>query len=93
MSTALTLPSTGGLLIVAVLAACIGYAAGAHGRGEGIEAAPSANATRGALCGQGRPRQTAQLRFESMTLAELEAMAIDVDARHGSDHVREWQTR
>jgi hypothetical protein len=80
-----TLASTGALLIAATMAAGIGYAAGAHEHRPDVRPMQSVDLVQGPLCGQARSGPATRLRFESMTLAELEAMAIDVDANTAED--------
>ncbi len=85
MPTMPTLASTAALLIVATMDAGFGYATGAHEHGPDARSTQPADLVQGPLCGQARSGPATRLRFESMTLAELEAMAIDVDANTAED--------
>jgi hypothetical protein len=85
-----TLPPAGRLLLVIAAASSVGFAAGAWppspGAADTTVPGPATDDARlsatgrDLLCGANVPKHGDRLRFESMSLAELEAMAVDADA-------------
>jgi hypothetical protein len=93
-----TLPSAALLLLVIAAASGFGFAAGAWppspGAADTTVPGPAtddgrlSDTGRDLLCGANVPKQGNHLRFESMSLAELEATAVDADARPVSEDRR-----
>jgi hypothetical protein len=93
-----TLPSAARLLLVIAAASSFGFAAGAWPPspsasdttvpGPGTDNARLSGTGRDLLCGASVPKHGNHLRFESMSLAELEATAVDADARPVSEDRR-----